>query len=91
MQLSTSGSTVTTGQSATVTWSLDDHEKANPIVGILIVFDGENPQDVANQLVMRNYRYNPDWRNTVNVKGPVPGRLVLAKELNAEDVEHVFD
>ncbi|KAK7437690.1 hypothetical protein VKT23_018406 [Stygiomarasmius scandens] len=100
MQLVTSESTVTSGQSATVTWSLDDNEKANSALGILVVFEGENPQDVANELANSgqwgdNIAYSPiggksSPSGSLTLQIPHPGNFyfggyILVQSLNQRD------
>ncbi|KZV62386.1 hypothetical protein PENSPDRAFT_692540 [Peniophora sp. CONT] len=47
--------------------------------------------NATNNVGLRAHPYNPDWRKTMNGTGVAPEPLVLVKEMNAEDVEHVFD
>ncbi|KAK7437692.1 hypothetical protein VKT23_018408 [Stygiomarasmius scandens] len=74
MQLSTSESTVISGQSTTVTWSLDGNETKS-VVGILVIFDDDDPQDVANQLV----NSGEWWHNIAHspIGGKPSGSLTL--------------
>ncbi|KAK7437683.1 hypothetical protein VKT23_018399 [Stygiomarasmius scandens] len=79
MQLSTSQSTVTVGQPVTVMWSLNDTEKANLAVGILVIFDGDDPQKVAQQL-----EPNGEWLNNVVYGRLWPGKTSPSGSFSSE-------
>ncbi|VDC07636.1 unnamed protein product [Peniophora sp. CBMAI 1063] len=47
--------------------------------------------NATSHSALRNHPYNQDWRKIINGIGIVPEPLTLVDEVNAKDVEHVFD